>query len=183
MKSAILSAVSLGTLALACQGPKETVLSNTEPLSYVIKTDSVPEDSDDPAIWIHPTDINKSLILGVDKDENGGLYVFDLDGKLDTTRMVKGLKRPNNVDLVYGLSFGDTTMDVALVAERKTGLMRLFSIPDLLPLDAGGIPVFEGQEMNEAMGIAAYKSPETGKYMLSWAARKDPRRLTSGNMN
>ena len=34
--------------------------------------------ADDPAIWVHPTDTSKSLILGTNKDV--GVYVYGLDG-------------------------------------------------------------------------------------------------------
>src|SRR3546814_16511798 len=44
----------------------------TEPVEY---------DTDDPAIWINPSDPAQSLLIGTDKDENGGLYVYDLQGK------------------------------------------------------------------------------------------------------
>ncbi|MFA7227720.1 MAG: phytase, partial [Melioribacteraceae bacterium] len=45
----------------------------------VVVTDSVKYDTDDPAIWINPSDPSKSLILGTDKDSDGALYVFDLN--------------------------------------------------------------------------------------------------------
>src|SRR5215207_3070676 len=62
----------------------------------VVITEPTAHDTDDPAIWIHPTDRTKSLIIGTDKDTGGALYVFNLDGKI--VQRVGGLKRPNNVD-------------------------------------------------------------------------------------
>ena len=35
--------------------------------------------ADDPAIWVHPDDPAKSLVIGTDKQL--GLYVFDLEGR------------------------------------------------------------------------------------------------------
>jgi len=35
--------------------------------------------ADDPAVWVHPTDAGKSLILGTNKDE--GLHVYNLKGE------------------------------------------------------------------------------------------------------
>jgi 3-phytase len=64
-------------------------------------TEKTPHDTDDPAIWIHPTDATKSLIVGTDKEIGGGLYVYDLDGKI-VTRFIN-MDRPNNVDIAYGL--------------------------------------------------------------------------------
>jgi 3-phytase len=47
-------------------------------------TEKTPNDTDDPAIWINPTEPSKSLVLGTDKgDTTGGIYVFDLAGKID----------------------------------------------------------------------------------------------------
>jgi len=52
---------------------------------------------------VNPSDPSKSLILGTDKDLDGALYVFDLEGKIQEDKTVRGLKRPNNVDIEYGL--------------------------------------------------------------------------------
>src|SRR6188768_535581 len=49
-------------------------------------TAPVAGDSDDPAIWFHPTDLAKSLILGTDK--SGVLYTFDLSGAILADRTV-----------------------------------------------------------------------------------------------
>ena len=63
-------------------------------------------DPDDPAIWIHPADPSKSLMLGTDKMEStGGLYVFGLDGAL--RQSIAPLDRPNNVDVEYGFRRGE----------------------------------------------------------------------------
>lgn len=50
--------------------------------------------ADDPAIWVHPMDPARSLILGTNKDV--GVYVYGLDGS-EKQRLPVGLS--NNVDL------------------------------------------------------------------------------------
>jgi len=60
-------------------------------------TEKTPHDTDDPAIWIHPTNTSSSLIIGTDKDSDGGLYLYDLNGKIIKKSIP--LKRPNNVDV------------------------------------------------------------------------------------
>lgn len=50
--------------------------------------------ADDPAIWVHPTDPSRSLILGTNKD--AGVYVYGLDGS-EKQKLLVGLS--NNVDL------------------------------------------------------------------------------------
>ena len=69
----------LVTAALGCA-------LSTPPVRPAGQTAAVPHDPDDPAIWIHPTDPARSLILGTDKIEStGGLYVFGLDGTLESS--------------------------------------------------------------------------------------------------
>ena len=58
-----------------------------------VVTEPVKFDTDDPAIWLHPTDPAQSLIIGTDKDENGGLYVFDLNGKIILEKSVLNLSK------------------------------------------------------------------------------------------
>src|SRR5690349_2268882 len=95
-------------------------------------TDTVRWDTDDPAIWVHPTKRDESLVIGTDKETDGALYAFDLQGKI--VRRVGGLLRPNNVDIAYGFSFGEGLIDIAVVTEREAQRIRVFSLPDLEPL-------------------------------------------------
>jgi 3-phytase len=136
-------------------------------IQAAVITDTVPNDTDDPAIWIHPTDPAQSLIVGTDKDSLGGLYIFNLDGKI--VNSVKGIKRPNNVDIEYGLTLGGKAVDIAVAAERQTGNLRVFSLPDMKPVDGGGIPVFVGDTLpmyRDLMGIGLYKNPAGKIYAI-----------------
>ncbi len=126
-------------------------------LSPTAITEQTPNDTDDPAIWIHPTDPSKSMVLGTDKNTDGGLYAFDLDGKI--INKVLNLKRPNNVDIAYGFQWGNQKIDIAVLTERKANSIRIFRLPDLFPIDAGGIEVFKNETKkgyNEPMGIGLY---------------------------
>lgn len=135
----------------------------------VVVTEKTKRDPDDPAIWIHPTDPSKSLVLGTDKGTyddrpNGRLYVFDLSGKIVKSKTVKGLRRPNNVDVEYGLTLGNGQIDIAVLTERFANRLRVYRLPDLTPIDGGGIPVFanEPEGQREPMGIGLYKRPRDG---------------------
>jgi 3-phytase len=119
-----------------------------------IVTQKLPHDTDDPAIWINPNDATKSLIIGTDKDTDGGLYAFDLDGKIIAKSEV--LKRPNNVDIAYGLVIDGKKVDIAITTERERNVIRVFSLPDLKPIDNGGIAVFDGELERDPMGISLY---------------------------
>ena len=144
----------------ACQQNTPVSVAKVKPR---IITEAVEHDTDDPAIWINPADPYKSLIIGTDKDENGALYVFDLHGKIDEERTVHGLKRPNNVDIEYGLMLNGRLIDIAVVTERLENRIRIFSLPDMKPLDKGDLIVFAGESEQAPMGISLYKRPADGK--------------------
>ena len=77
-------------------------------------------DTDDPAIWVNPADPARSLVAGTDKNKDGALYLYDLDGRVVKT--VDGLKRPNNVDIATGFPLGGRTVDLAvLTSARRSG--------------------------------------------------------------
>ena len=158
----------------ACTGTgSQQTASETADSASVAKpryvTDPVSHDTDDPAIWVNPTDPAQSLIVGTDKDEDGGLYVYDLTGKIIQEKTVKNLKRPNNVDIAYGLQLNGKPTDIAVTTERMTHNLRIFSLPDMQPVDQGGIPVFEGEtgeEYRDLMGIALYTDPAGTIYAI-----------------
>lgn len=127
-----------------------------------IVTERVKHDSDDPAIWINRLNPAESLILGTDKDVDGALFVFGLDGRAHPEKVVRGLLRPNNVDVAYDVHIGGERRDVVVVAERLAHRLRVFTLPDMQPVDGGGIPVFEGERARDVMGIALYTRPQDG---------------------
>ncbi len=127
-----------------------------------VVTAPVRHDSDDPAIWINRADPAASLILGTDKNTDGALYAFGLDGKVMPDRVVRGLVRPNNVDIAYDVMLGGKRVDLALVTERYAHRLRAYRLPDLAPVDGGGIPVFTGELARDCMGVAAYRRPSDG---------------------
>lgn len=153
----ILAPLSSIILLSACQMNRAKTVVRPDGIKPVVVTQETVYDTDDPAIWINKADTLKSLIIGTDKDSNGGLYAFDLEGKI--VNKVLGLKRPNNVDIAYGIKLNGQVADIAVLTERETNSIRVFRLPDLVPLDNGGIPVFEGQKERAPMGIALYTRP------------------------
>lgn len=127
-------------------------------------TDTTLVDTDDPAIWIHPSDPMQSLVLGTDKgDYNGGIYTFDLRGKRIPEKTIIGLKRPNNVDVAYGLMLEGEAVDIAVFTQRNGDDIRVLQVPEMTFIDGGGIPVFVGDTVQSPMGVAMYKRPTTGQ--------------------
>ncbi len=132
-------------------------------------TDTVRHDTDDPAVWVNPADSAKSLIIGTDKDKDGALYVFDLNGKVQPDKVVRGLKRPNNVDVEYGLLLGGKATDIAVTTERFTHKLRIFSLPDMKPVDGGGLDMFVGEtgtDYRDLMGISMYRNKAGNVYAI-----------------
>ena len=139
-------------------------------------TDNVIHDTDDPAIWVHPKDPSKSIVFGTDKDTDGAIFAFDLNGKIIANKTIENIKYPNNIDLEYGFQLNDSTfVDVIAFTERERGQIRLFSVPDMKPLDNGGFPVFEDEAdslLRMPMGISLYKNPKT-KSIQAIVSRKN----------
>jgi 3-phytase len=141
-------------------------------ITPVIITEKVKHDTDDPAIWVHPQDPSQSLIIGTDKEADGALYVFDLEGKIIENKVVRNLRRPNNVDVGYGLLLQGQPTDIAVATERLASTIRVFSLPDMKMIDKGGIPVFAGETDRAPMGIGLYTNP-TDKTMYAIVGRKE----------
>lgn len=125
-------------------------------------TEPTKHDTDDPAIWINRANPAQSLILGTDKNADGALYVFGLDGKIRADKVVRGLVRPNNVDVAYGVSIGGKPTDIAVLTERYAHRLRAYRLPDMAPVDGGGMPVFVGERARDCMGIALYTRAADG---------------------
>jgi 3-phytase len=164
-----LTLLSLFLFTACCRQLKPSAVTmHPEIIQPAVITEKVGFDSDDPAIWINPADAAKSLVIGTDKSATGGLYVFDLEGKI--RNIVKGLQRPNNVDVAYHLKLNGKPVDIAVTTERFTHKLRIFSLPDMKPVDGGGIPVFEGEtgaEFRDLMGISLYTEKSGEIYAIA----------------
>jgi 3-phytase len=146
-------------------------------LKPAIITEKVAHDTDDPAIWIHPSDPSLSLIIGTDKGGDtgkGGLYVFNLKGEIDTSKTIT-LQRPNNVDVAYGLNINGVKTDIAVCTERNTNTIRVFSLPDMKQIDNGGIAVFEDDSLRAPMGVALYTDVISGNIYAITGRKTGPK--------
>ncbi|MDN4162455.1 phytase [Nocardioides abyssi] len=77
---------------------------------------------DDPAVWVHPDDPARSLVLGNDK--LGGLETYDLAGNL-VQRLTGGASFWGNVDVRQGVSVAGTVRDVVAVSH---GGLQLYDV-------------------------------------------------------
>ena len=111
-------------------------------------------DPDDPAIWIHPKDRSKSLVICTLKE--GGMDVYDLEGvriQHVTPKPVPGVAsnpgRFNNVDIVFAGKNTWMKNDLAVVADRYNDMLRIFKI-SRSRLDRGMDPLVEITAKNQA---------------------------------
>jgi 3-phytase len=108
----LLIALLLGPVSAAKPGKPGPAPGALQPR---VITEPTKHDTDDPAIWINRANPAQSLVLGTDKNVDGALYVFGLDGKIHHDKVVRGLVRPNNVDIAYDVRVGGKPTDIAVV--------------------------------------------------------------------
>ena len=142
-------------------------------------TEKLPHDSDDPAIWVNKNNPEQSIVFGTNKDrKNGGIYAFNLDGRIITDKSLTNLSYPNNVDIEYGFPLNDSiTTDIMVFTEREKNQIRLYSVPDMKPLDNGGFKVFKDEtdiKMKRPMGISLYKNPKNGNISAIVSRKSGP---------
>jgi 3-phytase len=174
-----LGIAALASTAVAKPGKTEPAPGAVRPR---VVTEAVKHDTDDPAIWINRANPAESLVLGTDKHADGALYVFGLDGKIRRDLVVRGLVRPNNVDIAYDLMVGGRPTDIAVVTERYAHRLRVYRLPDLAPIDGGGLPIFAGEAARDGMGVALYTRPRDGA-VFAIASRAPDRAPTQGYLH
>jgi myo-inositol-hexaphosphate 3-phosphohydrolase/predicted phosphodiesterase len=119
--------------------------------------------ADDPAIWIHPTDPNKSLMFLSDKD--AGIYVFDFSG--NQLQHIDFNTSLNNVDVRKGFKFGNETIDIVAANLRDAGKLAVLRIN---PNHTGGnaVSVLAGANSSgndiqgNSYGFTLYQRPSDG---------------------
>ncbi len=127
------STFALAALPLVPALAQEAVIGVVAP---TLETANLPDndydsDADDPAFWVHPTDLAKTLVLASAK--NGGIRVYDLRGTIiqavDPESTDAGEGRINNIDVAYGFKLADgSTIDVAVASDRGLDIVRIFMI-------------------------------------------------------
>lgn len=117
--------------------------------------------ADDPALWIHPTDRNLSLIIGTDKTT--GLVTYNLDGSL---QQLLAIGRVNNVDLRHNFDLDGVPTDLVVTTNRTENSLQIFRInPETRMLEdiaARAIP----SAVEEVYGVCMYVSPVSGDFYV-----------------
>ncbi len=141
-------------------------------VNYKASTTEVVDDADDPALWIHPTMPESSLVIGTDKGTitNGGLYVWNMDG---TLRQFLAINHPNNVDVRYGLRVAGKNIDIAAVSMRTQARIRVFKVDSLqrkLTEITANQPIFVP---DQPYGLTLYRRPRDGA-LYAFVSSKHP---------
>src|SRR5687767_6389959 len=159
--------------------PAPSRLSQALEIEAEYGTAPLSNDPDDPAIWVHPTDPGRSLILGTMKvaAPAGAIIAFGMDGQI--RQLISGIDRPNNIDVEYGMQLGDRRVDLAVATERLARRLRIFQIDPAEGrlVDLGGVPVLEGQggEAGAPMGVALYRRARDGAMFAIVSPKEGPR--------
>lgn len=142
----------------------EVDLKNTlKQVQALVETKPVPasgDAADDPAIWIHPLDPAKSIVIGTQK--KGGLGIYDLAGK-EIQYLADG--NMNNVDLRYGFFLNDKKVAIVAASNRSNDSIALYKVnPESRELE--NIAARTIQVGVSAYGLCMYRSKPSGKYYV-----------------
>lgn len=154
-------AAALKLTADAARDPRSPTPITVHTVEPVVETEQV-EDygdaADDPAIWIHPTDPERSLVIGSQKKR--GIEVYDLSGK---RLQVLAVGRTNNVDLRQNVSLGGKRRDIVAGSNRDDRTLTLYEIDPVTRrlTDVAAAPIPTG--MRDPYGLCMYHSAESGK--------------------
>lgn len=158
-------------------------------------------DADDPAVWLHPADPGRSLIITTAKE--AGLRVYDLQGRLvqriDAAARGAGTPggRYNNVDVVYGVAGPDgSRMDIAVASDRGRDRILVWRIdgnravapltditapdqPQIFPTrraaDGSGEIANPVKDQHTAYGLTTWHDPASDAVYAIVAQRKEAR--------
>ena len=163
--------------------PAALTKASSKPSDNIIEipawVESAPSDRpgdtmDDPAIWVHPTQPEKSLVLGTNK--RWGLLSFNMRGE-QVQALPSG--RINNVDLRQQVMLGGKKRDIAVATLRDNDSLAFYEIdtegklneyPNQATnmLDIYGMCLY--QDTDSLYVFANEKSGRIAQYRVDWQA-------------
>ena len=131
------------------------------PIGARVETAPMPSSgdaADDAAIWVHPTDPSKSVVVCTDKQS--GLAVYDLTGA-QLQFLSDG--EPNNVDLRQGFRLGGQSVTLVVASDRADNRMAAYVLDPVTRTlrDVVARTITMGMDI---YGCCLYKSPTTGDF-------------------
>ena len=117
--------------------------------------------ADDPAIWVHPTNPERSLVIGTNKKR--GLDVYDLEGRTVQTLPDGNM---NNVDLRYDFPLGGEQVALVTASNRSKDSISVYKVDQdalqLVEVADGIIPT----GFIDPYGLCMYRSAATSEYYV-----------------
>jgi 3-phytase len=158
-----LSSVSLAATHGRPADPAISTADVVVPVQATGETTPVPggaDGADDPSIWIHPSDLTRSTVIGTDKF--GGLAVYDLAGA-QLQYLPDG--DMNNVDLRYNFPLGAQPVALVTAGNLTNNSVAIFRVDpatrQLINIAARtitpGLVIY---------GSCMYRSPLSGKFYV-----------------
>jgi 3-phytase len=151
--------LALTAALAACSRPATEPVAEPAPATVVAAAETAPTAQDGAngvAIWVHPEDGAKSLILGA--GGTGGLEVYGLDGAL---KQRIGDIEASHVTLRHGFGLGDRAVPLVLVYDPMRSALIGYTIDE-----AGAVTRLPGAPMpvdDELTGLCSFQSPVTGR--------------------
>jgi 3-phytase len=175
-----------GSFSLKAQNSILSVTPVLETRSHFDDAEGNFTDVDDPAIWIHPSNKAKSIVVTTLKQ--GGLDIYDLAGKLiqhvppapaptcaDTQLKCENKGgRFNNADIIYDFKLNGKNTDIVVVSDRGLDKLAIYSIAadakstHLVDVTAANNPLIfstNQSEINEGLTAYGLSTVKTDKSM------------------
>jgi len=129
-------------------------------VTAAVETEPVPnggDAADDPAIWVNPDDPSRSTVIGTDKE--GGLAVYDLDGR-QLQYLPDG--QMNNVDLRDGFPLAGTDVALVTASNRNSNSIAIYKV-DPASRRLENVAARDIHPGLETYGSCMYRSRKTGR--------------------
>ena len=140
------------------RNPPAPTARTVMPVAESEPTGTFGDAADDPAIWVHPTDPSRSLVIGTNKKR--GLDVYDLSGR---RLQVLPDGRMNNVDLRGGFLLGGKPVALVAASNRTTKGIALYRVDAAARrlVDVADGVVSTG--LADPYGLCMYRSAKSGE--------------------
>lgn len=156
--AAVVAAAVAGMFVVAVSGAVAATV-NVCPTVESTPSHSSGDSVDDAAIFIHPADASKSLVVSTDKTATGGEQLLRPDG---TEQAFVQDGRQNNNDLRYNFPLGGRKVTLLGASNRVTYKLDFYTVNADQAVTRAGSPAVATTHMPR--GFAMYHSPRTGVY-------------------
>lgn len=141
-----------GEISLAIQPLVETA---------VIEANTADDAADDPAIWIRPDDVMKSLVFGSNK--KGGIATYDLSGE-EVSYVAVG--KVNNIEVIDDVPMGGLSVSILGGTNRSTQSLDLYKIDSVKDLSLVGRVLMDSLLIDDIYGFCFASDKKGNQYAI-----------------